>query len=118
MYEHLRVWTSAHDNDSEAWIAETTDGQFVVWTCPAGADAAVEYVEETEEYAKAALFALQRHTGHRCGPDCGGWELSTSHPPPQAALSPVSASREGGESFVETQVRTSQMVFMLPRRDR
>ena len=76
-YEHcVRLWKSEHENGWEAWVGETPDGRFVAWTCPAGAGASAEYVEDTESYAKAAaLFALERQTGHRCTGRCVGWQF-------------------------------------------
>jgi hypothetical protein len=75
---YQRTWRSRHDNGWEAWVGENKHGDFDVWTCPAGAAAVPrDAVEDNETHGKdAALLALERNTGHRCGAGCSGWHLT------------------------------------------
>ena len=72
--DYPRTWKALHANGWETWVAENESGDFIVWTCPAGENAAVDCVEDTLAHGQAAaLLALTQHTGHRCSPDCGSW---------------------------------------------
>jgi hypothetical protein len=74
---YVRTWRSRHSNGWEAWVGENEHGDFDVWTCPAGASSVSrDTTEDTETHAKdAALLALEQQTEHRCGAECGEWEL-------------------------------------------
>jgi len=57
---------------------EQRDGTFVAWAGP-GETVGVDYVEDTPEYAAAAaMFALQRKSGHaQWSPRCAPFEMRT-----------------------------------------
>jgi uncharacterized membrane protein len=73
---YVRAWVSRHDNGWEAWVCEDEHGDFHAWTCPSGAATVKrDPVECTETHGKrAALLALEYHTGHRCGVSCSSWQ--------------------------------------------
>ena len=75
----VRAWVSRHDNGWEAWVCEDEHGDFDAFACPAGATTVKrDAVEDTEAHGKdAALLALERKTGHRCGQNCSGWQQAT-----------------------------------------
>jgi hypothetical protein len=73
---YLRTWRSRHDNGWEAWVGENEHGDFSVGPARTEPPAVTrDAVEDTETHGKdAALFALERKTGHRCGTGCSGWQ--------------------------------------------
>jgi hypothetical protein len=74
----LRLWSVAHDNGWETWIADGADGTFAAWACQANEDATRVYVYVEDSYdhaAAAALFALAQRSGHQsCTSKCSAWE--------------------------------------------
>jgi hypothetical protein len=72
----LLVWIARHDNGWTSVVAEQPDGTFVAWA-GLGESIGVDYVEDTPEHAQAAaLFALNRKSGHTaCSARCTEWEL-------------------------------------------
>ena len=59
--------------------ARTEHGDFDAFACQSGAATVKrDAVEDTETHGKdAALLALERKTGHRCGQNCNGWQQAT-----------------------------------------
>jgi len=77
---YVRAWVSCHDNGWDAWVCETEHGDFDAFACQSGAATVKrDAVEDIETHGKdAALLALERKTGHRCGQNCnGGWQQAT-----------------------------------------
>lgn len=76
---YRQTWRSRHDNGWEARVGENEHGDSDVWTCPAGASTVSrDTAEDTETQGKgAALLALERKTGYRCGLNCGRWQQAT-----------------------------------------
>ena len=74
----LMVWEGRHDNGWTTVVMEQPDGTFVAWAGP-GSAIGVDYVEDTPEHAlAAAMFALQRKSGHaQCSARCSDWEIRT-----------------------------------------
>ena len=74
----LLVWRARHDNGWSTVVAEQPDGTFVAWAGP-GEAIGVDYVEDGPEHAQAAaLFALNRKSGHAtCSTRCTDWEMHT-----------------------------------------
>lgn len=74
----LLVWRARHDNGWSTVVAEQPDGTFIAWAGQ-GDVIGVDYVEDGPEHAQAAaLFALNRKSGHvACSNRCTDWEMHT-----------------------------------------
>ena len=74
----LILWEARHDNGWTTLVMEQPDGTFVAWAGP-GEAIGVDYVEDTPEHAQAAaMFSLNRKSGHGEGSSrCGSWEMRT-----------------------------------------
>ncbi len=74
----LAVWEAHHDNGWSTMVIEQPDGTYVAWAGP-GEAVGVDYVEDSPEHAQAAaLFALQRKSGHTgCSTRCSAFRMRT-----------------------------------------
>ena len=76
----FRVWTSAHDNGWESWIAHTKDGIYMIWITGPSECLETQYQEDFGGATTDALFLLREHTGHECCTGCSRW-FETAAPP-------------------------------------
>src|SRR5687768_12017167 len=74
----LLVWKARHDNGWISVVMEQPDGTFIAWAGQ-GEAIGIDYLEDGPEHAQAAaLFALNRKSGHAtCSPRCSNWEMHT-----------------------------------------
>ena len=79
MHAHpLRTWQRQQDNGWLTNVAELPDGTFAAWAAIADADASVDYIEDSLEFAQAAAeFSLRLRTAHsECSAGCEDWRAT------------------------------------------
>ena len=105
-HRHLLIWEARHDNGWIVLVMEQSDGTFVAWAGP-DETVGVDYVEDTPEHAQAAaMFALERKSGHaECSPRCS--ELDADAHDARIAARAVSAPPSNEQRIRDGAVATS-----------